>query len=271
MITVMNELEYATDLLNGGKIECGDKHALSTLAKYCRYYDMSNTQAKQTLSSWYKERFPDCPKSQCDKSIVQAIKSAEKYPLIAVDEIIITKPEIERILSIESPKTREGFNGCHGKNSKSLKKIAFTLLCFAKFELAKGRDEPWVNIPYKDLFKIARVRVTNDLKTQYIKDLIDLGFVEPTMRASSYLLKVLFVEDGDTAVAVDNLSETGALFEQVYLGKKLIKCKNCGAIIKQTTSNKKYCKKCAKIVDARKKLEKMRKTRNERKASQSAS
>jgi len=177
MITVMNELEYATDLLNGGKIECGDKHALTFLAKYCRYYELGNTQTKQTLNSWYKERFPDHPKLQCDKAIAHAIKSADKYPFITVDKITITKPEIERILSIKSPKTRGGFNGCHGKNLKSLKKIAFTLLCFSKFELAKGKNEPWVNIPYKDLFNVARVRVTNDLKTQYVKDLIDLGLV----------------------------------------------------------------------------------------------
>lgn len=171
MITIMNELAYATDLLNGGKIECGDKHALSALAKYCRYYDMSNTQTKQTLSNWYKERFPDCPKPQCDKAIAQAIKSAEKYPLVAVDEIAVTKPEIERILSIESPKIREGFNGCRGKNSKSLKKLAFVLLCFAKFELAKGKKEPWVNVPYTDLFNIARIRLSNDRRILYVKTL----------------------------------------------------------------------------------------------------
>lgn len=271
MITIMNELEYATNLLNGGKIECGDKHALSTLAKYCRYCEMSNTQTKQTLSSWYKERFPDRSKLQCDKAIVQAIKTAERYPLVTIDNIVVTKPEIEKILNIRSPKTREGFNGSYGKNSKSLRKLAFVLLCFAKFELAKGKTEPWVNIPYKDLFNIARVRVIDCRKIQYIKDLIDLGLVEPTMRASSYLLKVLFVEDGEAALTVDNLSETGALFEQVYFGKRFIKCEYCGKTIEKTTGNQKYCKKCANKANSEKAVLRMREKRAERKVMQSTS
>lgn len=263
MKAIMNELEYATDLMNGGKIKHGDTHALETLAKYCRYFDLDKTQTRQTLNSWYKERFPDRPKSQCYKEIERAIKIAAKYPLVAIDEINVTKPEIERILAIKSPPTRE--DGRRGLNAKSLQKLAFTLLCFAKFELAKGRSEPWVNIPYKDLFRISRVRVVNDLKIQYLKDLKDLGLIKHTMRASSFLLKVLFIEDGDTALTVSDLNELGALFEQIYFGIRYLRCGYCGKIIKRN-GRRKYCTECAKKVNAQKALENMRRNRARDKA-----
>lgn len=263
MFTTLNELEYATNLLNGGKIECGEKHALSCLAKYYHYYGKDKSQIKQMLNSWYNEHFPDRLQPHRSKEIKSAMVAAEKYPILTIDEIIITKPEIQRILGIKSPKTDERERR---RNTKSLQKLAFTLLCFAKFEIAKGKAEPWVNIPYKDLFKFSRVNVVDSLKTQYLKDLINLGLIEHTMKASSYLLKVLFVENGETALTVHNLNETGILFEQVYFGKKYFRCEYCGEMAIMTNGKQKYCRKCVKKANAKKAAENMRKLRAKAKA-----
>lgn len=251
---IMNEKKYAEDIINGGELKNGFDYTLVVIGKYYKYNGLNSSQIKNKLEEFVSKYKPDISDRQRDKMISKHINNLEKYSsqLAEVLEIVITKPEIEKINSIKP----------HKYKAHNIKKLAFTLLCLAKFRVAKGK-QPIVYMDYGKIFKHADIHTSKTTRGLYLRELIDNGLIErATTRVDGTALRILFIEDGKKAVSVTDLNQAGKFYDQ-YCGVRFTTCERCDKMIKKTNNRMKYCPDCAAVINRQKTLERMRAAREE--------
>lgn len=252
MNIVMNERKYAESVLSGGNVDSGRNklYTIGVVAKYYHAIGYNNREMKVAVGNLIKEKFPTASDKCTDSWVKKSLEIAKRYPLYEIDEIVITKPEIALINSLHSERFID----------RNLKKFAFTLLCFAKFEGMKGVKECWVNTEWKQIFAAAGIKgMTVDKQCSMIYELYSSGYIDLNSKIKSHGIKVLGVRYGDTEIVVNNINECGYVFEE-YNGKKFVKCEKCGAMVPKTNGRVKYCHNCAVEIDREKARERMRKT-----------
>lgn len=235
---VMNERKYAEDILNGSEFVDAPAFAAKVMAKYFKSkgYKKSQitTEIKQFLVEHTKYTAPAIKKIT-DK----AIAISDKYPLYEIDKIVVTKPEIEKIKSVHSTAVKD----------YRLHQFAFSLLCFSKYFALRGMEKGWINAKWSDIFTAAHLPGLNtERKIVLVKELIRSGLIRVPLKSDDECVQVLFTEDGDPEVIVDDINEVGFIFEE-YEGKRFIKCQRCGCRVPVTNGRAKLCKPCGVIVD----------------------
>ncbi|MDE7360532.1 MAG: hypothetical protein K2N38_01215 [Oscillospiraceae bacterium] len=251
MTFVMNEKKYAETIIRGGDID-KNKNRLYTanvMARYYRHIGYDDREIKVAVERLIREKIPDAPDSSVDFWVRKSVETSKKRPLCVVDGIVVTKPEMERIKAIHSDKY----------DDSRVQKLAFTLLCLAKFGAAGGIKDHWVNTKYKHVFSIANIKgLTVEKQCLYIHDLYKTGYIDIIRKIESHGIKVLGVEDGEPEVEVKDINEAGMVFEE-YSGKKFVRCEKCGKMVPVTNGRNLYCSKCAAEIDREKARERMRK------------
>ena len=58
-----------------------------------------------------------------------------------------------------------------------LERLAFTLLCLAKYNATRHVGSYWVNLDFKDIFSLARVTCKKDERAKKIRELLTLGYI----------------------------------------------------------------------------------------------
>lgn len=171
-----------------------------------------------------------------DAAIERAIKSAKKNELIIMDHITITKPEIEKIDSL---------------TGRQLKRLAFTLLCVAKFyHNLPGSRGMWVNTPDKEIMKMANINTSIKRQCAMFAELRDAGLIRFSNKVDNTSVEVLFAEDGDAAMEIRDYRNLGYQY-LMFHGEDYFVCEECGITEKAAarTNNrgrkKKYCQNCA--------------------------
>lgn len=246
---IMNEKKFAEDLLNGSGYGSGSSHTTAIMAKYYKSLGQSNKKIRSSLNDLIDERLPHDPvygrriwEDTKKRWIDRAVSIAGKYPLYEFDKITITKPEMEFVNSIHSDNFRD----------YRIRRFAFALLCFAKFEAARGKNNGWVNVDFKDIFAAADLKgMTNSKQCLLIHELVKMGYVYVSPVIMSNGLRVLYMKDGETEMTIDNMNEVGKVFRQ-YNGEKMIKCARCGKMVLATGRRMIYCPNCAAEVNREK-------------------
>lgn len=251
MTFVMNERKYAESILNGEGV--GDarnrSYTVGVIAKYYSAIGYNSREVKVAVEKLIRERVSGISNKYIENWVKKAVEISKKYPLYELDEIAITKPEMELIKTLHSKKFLD----------RNLRKLAFTLLCFAKFESMRGIKDNWINIEWSHIFSAANIRgVTIDKQCLMIHELYTLGYIDLNTKIESHNIKVLGVEDGEREISVKNINECGYIFEE-YNGKKFVRCERCGAMVPVTNGRNKYCRDCAKNIDREKARERMKK------------
>ena len=115
---------------------------------------------------------------------VEKISSnAGKYPLTEIPGVRITESEMLTITSI---------------HNKVLERLAFTMLCLAKFWNAKKpNNNGWVNADSKELFQYARISSKAIDREIRIGQLQDMGLLEFPKRNGNMNCRVTFINDDD--------------------------------------------------------------------------
>ena len=249
---VLNEREWAENMILARQL---GKKPIETLSRVARYYCQIEGYSKKAVRNKIEEFL-----IQCDPGVIlvkwgdildRITKTADKYPLIQVDGVDVTEAELDVIKSL---------------NGKQLQRLAFTLLCVAKYwNLAQPNNNDWVNTSDKDIMKMANVSTSVQRQSLMLHDMNKADIIGFSKRVDSLNLQVKFIENkSPVKLHITDFRNLGSQY-LMFCGESYFQCENCGITIKKRSNVQKYCPDCAAEMYIRKSVESvMRKRSNER-------
>lgn len=237
---ILNEEKYAKDLYDGKN---QDVKSIMAKIRYITRYLVHSEQKKdedvyKETVKWLNKYHNNFDESSYSNVISNAIKSAKKYPFYIIDNIKITRSELEVISSL---------------NNLRAEKILFVLLCMAKQQcMANGFINGLVKYSITDLCKSARVSVPADDREYILYEIVQNGLLDYPKKNNTQCLIVNFINTDEIVLELNEVDCQELAY--VYLnwkndGNGYTKCQMCNRLMKQSkTKPKKYCEECAKEV-----------------------
>ena len=251
---ILNEKKYVQDIHDGKNNDV--KSVLLKIGYITRYFlhSLNQTDEENYKSSveWLSKYHDNFDEVYYSNLISDAIKVAHKKPFYCIENITITKSELDIISSLDNLRAE---------------KILFVLLCMAKQQaISYGFTNGLVKYSITDLCKAARISVPADEREYILYNIVQKGFLDYPKKNNTQCLIVNFIDNDSEAVL--NLNESDC-YELAYLylswknnGKGYTKCQRCGRMIKQSkTKPKKYCEECAQEVERANNRERVRRYR----------
>lgn len=234
---VLNEKDYAAELLRFGNVGKSPLAAAEVLARYYLAQGFGTKQVKELLSQFLAEHWDGYNRVLWDDTLLELVKQARGIPLLDIDSIGVTQRELNRIAEV---------------SEKKLRRLAFALLCLAKYGNAKStQNNDWVSVKkYKHtgIFRSAKVAGTEKERCHCIKQLRDAGFLEYSKAVDNINLRVLFVDhESPPAAAVRDFENLGYEYRRLC-GEPYFECRECGHLSRRHSNAQKYCPACAKIL-----------------------
>ena len=171
--------------------------------------------------------------------VQQIIKSVKKSSLKLVEHVYITQSELDFISRL---------------NDIKLEKIAFVILCLAKYH-NEVSEEPDNCIYFKinEIKNMARINMNKVDFEYFYGNLYDVGALQENNSPTSIISIVNFVSTDANDSIVLELSEVDYLeLAYVYLswknnGDGYARCQKCNRLMRKgKTKPRKYCEECAK-------------------------
>lgn len=195
---------------------------------------------KKDILEFLKTYAPDLSLPRWEPAIDRQIKLLEKYHLIEVDSIGITQSELGTIQKLDKP---------------MLRKLAFTLLCIAKFKNSVNpKNNDWVSCSDKEIFRLANIQKNIVEQSKLFRELRDANLLRFSKIVDNLNVQMLFIDKEGVPVRfiVDfrNLGNQAlAMYDNSYF-----KCEKCGLWVCQNKNGtKKYCHNCEKYIPIEKK------------------
>lgn len=243
MSIVLNENEWAYEKIRSRTL---GKKPSETLRRVARYYIDSKyprAEVRNKLNSFLIQCDPLASLPKWAVTLDYAVEYAEKHEAIIIDNIPITRNEMEKINSL---------------NGKQARRLAFTLLCLAKYwKIVIPDSDYWVNSSDSEIMSLANINTSIRRRGLLYSELYEAGLVQFSKKIDSTNLKVLFVQDGDIALDVSDFRNLGYQYLK-YQGAPFFECQNCGITVKYDSPGKgrtqKYCKSCATEIAIRQRV-----------------
>lgn len=234
MTVVLKENEWAYEHIMANDL--GDKPS-ETLKRVARYYidkGYSTANVKKQLDTFILKCNPTASLPKWADTIDRAVSFASKYSSINIESINITDKEMSKIDALEG---------------KQLKRLAFTLLCLAKYWVYASPDSNyWVNNKDTEIMKLANINTSVKRQGLMYGTLRELGMVQFSKKVDNTNVRVCFAEDGEVVLRVTDLRNLGYQY-LMYHGEPYFECKCCGLTTKyrnpSKTGGQKYCAECA--------------------------
>lgn len=235
---VMNENKWAKEMIDERSL---GKKPYETLRRVARYYIDELGYEKKDVRNALDEFILACnPASSLVKwsdTADRAVSHAMKNKAIIIDSIDITEPELNKISTVDSIQAQ---------------RLAFTLLCLSRYwDIANGSSDHWVNTKDNEIMKMANVSVSTKRQCLLYSQLNELGMVQFSRRVDNTNVRVVFCEDGDTAMSITDLRNLGYQY-LLYRGGPYKVCESCGLTFKlnnrKTGRPQKYCPSCAAAI-----------------------
>lgn len=143
------------------------------------------------------------------------------------------------------------------------RKFLFTCMVLSKYY-----GSEWINVPYKDIFKLSNISLSNKERLKFIGGMYDNNYIGISYSNTNNSLRIPSAEKGELVMKIRNFDNLGnKLLAHLKDGYKTcvgIKPDGsiCGKLIKVTNNRMKYCKECAKFMDSINKRERMETLRN---------
>lgn len=258
MTIVLNEEEWAMDMIRNRSL--GAK-PVETLRRVARYYIDNNCpigSIRKMLESFIIQCDPMASVPKWAQSIDYAISRALKTPALKIDYIPVTAQELSKIDEL---------------NGKQIKRLAFTLLCLAKYwDLATGSNSHWVNSKDSEIMHMANINTSIKRQSIMYRMLNEAGMVSFSKKVDNTNVKVCFISDGEAAIKISDFRNLGYQYMK-YCGEPFFECQNCGVTSKYNNPSRGrkqiYCKDCAVEVAIRQRVNSVMKYRNKNKEKQS--
>lgn len=239
---VLNEKGYAERCLSSGIPEAGTIYqVLFILAKYYAHtLEFKKPEIIVALQEFVAKHYPryDTSKEEIDKYIEKYAASAKGSQYHEIDGVWITPKEVKKIEALQYT---------------SLRKLAFTLLCIAKFNNLKNHSNDfWVNEDYKSIFSMANVIVNADARYDLMRSLYLAGFIEFAKGITNLNVRVIVAEQKDTYdksagdFCVDDFRTLGYEYLYRVQHENFIRCGECGILVRgNENGTRRYCNKCS--------------------------
>lgn len=234
MSIVLNEYEWAERAIKDRVLGKKPYETLSRIAKYYTYKSYNRRDVRRLLGEFILQCEPSASIVAWSDTIESAAKSANKYPLVIIESINITAPEMEKISALPG---------------RPIRRLAFTLLCIAKYMHAVSENTNyWVTTPDNEIMKMANISTSIRRQSSMFGQLKDLGFIRFSKQIDNLSVQVLFAEAGEVVMRVSDFRNLGYQYMK-YHGEPYFECANCGITekIKNPSSGRppKYCPQCA--------------------------
>jgi hypothetical protein len=240
MSIILNEYEWAERAIKEKLLGKKPYETLSRVAKYYTYKNYTRREVRRLLDEFLLQCEPSVSLVTWSDTLDSAAKSAVKYPLVMIDSIDITKPEMARIATLPG---------------KPIRRLAFTLLCIAKYmHKVSENTNYWVTTPDNEIMKMANISTSIKRQSSMFGQLKDEGMIRFSKQIDNLSVQVLFAEPGDTVLRITDFRNLGYQYMK-YLGDPYFECSNCGLTdkIKNPSSGRppKYCPQCAAEIRTR--------------------
>lgn len=240
---ILNEEKYAKTIYDGKNKEV--KSIMSKIRYITRYFlyqeNKSDEENYQATVEWMKKNHINFDESCYSNLISDAVKKAHKYPFYKIDNIKITKSELDMISALGNLRAE---------------KVLFVLLCMAKQQsIANGFTNGLVKYSITELCKMARISVPADDREYILYDIVQKGLLGYPKKNNTQCLIVNFINEDDEAVLTLDEVDCQEL-AYIYLNwknnnKGYTRCERCNRLIKQSKNGiRKYCEACGVAVEA---------------------
>lgn len=233
MTIVLNEHEWARDMIESRSLGAKPFETLSRVAKYYIDKDYSKKEVRGLLDTFLLQCEPTASLPKWSETLDYAVARALKYDAIKIDCIEITKPEMERIDALDG---------------KQIRRLAFTLLCLAKYwDIVNPQGDHWVNSKDSEIMRMANINTSIKRQSLMYFNLNEVGMVQFSKKVDNTNVRVCFISPGETVMTITDFRNLGYQYLK-YHGEPYFECKNCGITVKNenTTGRKpKYCRECA--------------------------
>lgn len=234
MTVVLKENEWAYEHIMANDLSDKPSETLKRVARYYIDKGYSTANVKKQLDTFILKCNPTASLPKWADTIDRAVSFASKYPSINIESINITDKEMSKIDALEG---------------KQLKRLAFTLLCLAKYWVSASPDSNyWVNNKDTEIMKLANINTSVKRQGLMYWTLRELGMVQFSKKVDNTNVRVCFAEDGEVVLRVTDLRNLGYQY-LMYHGEPYFECKCCGLTTKyrnpSKTGGQKYCSECA--------------------------
>lgn len=240
-----NELNDMEDIAVGKNLEkFGVNEIVNMLARYNLFIRNLDYEAnRQSIKSFIDVALTNVDMNKFANSINLAVKKASDRPIINIEEIIITKNELDVIKSL---------------NDIKQEKILFVILAVAKYNYAlyDGKHGYTMFCKYIELFKMARVTVPMSERPYFMQFATLSGLVEIPNSPKSISLKPKFIDEDGTPELILKERDFKDL-AYTYLAYKnprdFRRCTTCGGYFKKSKNLSNLgiqkCKDCSTKTD----------------------
>lgn len=244
MSIVLNEYEWAEQMIKNHELGKKPIETISRVAKYYYANQYSKQEVRKLLDTFLMQCDPSASLVHWSDTLDRVTKGVDRFPLIRLEEISVTKNELSKIELLKG---------------KQIRRLAFTLLCIAKYwNAVSDANNHWVNSSDKEIMQMANINTSIKRQSMMFGELRDAGFIRFSKKIDNLNVQVLFIEDGEVAIHIQDLRNIGYQYLKYY-GEPYFDCANCGLTVKiqEPTRGRrqKYCPSCAVELHTRQKIE----------------
>ena len=241
---VLNEYDWAERAIESRELGKKPVETLSRVSKYYLANKYTKREIRRLLDDFMLQCDPHVSLVRWSDTLDRLVRNADKYPLIQLDGIAVTRPEMDRIDALKK---------------RQLCRLAFTLLCVSKYwDMVSPNNRHWVNTEDSEIMKMANINTSIQRQSLLFSELRDAGLVEFSKKVDNINVRVVFMEDGEVVMHVRDFRNLGYQYLK-YHGGPYIECANCGLIVKSQSMDKgrrqKYCSSCAAEIHTKQKVD----------------
>lgn len=207
------------------------------LARYNYFIcEMNNDDNYKSVLKYLQSNGQNINEENVYQIIDDCVKKAKKYQFQQVNEVCITKSEMNFIEQL---------------NDIKKEKIAFVLLASAKYyDAVRGVHKHTAYMGNSDICKLARITIPASERNVFMQFAYDDGILSRHSRAASTEKKVLFVSQDNNDKTILRLEESDFKdLAYTYLAyktpHKFRRCVTCRRWIRIDSGNRRLCKECA--------------------------
>lgn len=234
MSIVLDEYEWAKKRIEDHDLGKKPVETLSRVAKYYKKEGYDKAEIRKFLDIFLVQCDPSVSLVRWSDTLDKVAKGAEKFPLIQLDGIDVSDQELEQIAALDG---------------KQLRRLAFTLLCTAKYwDAISERNNHWVNSPDREIMKMANINTSVKRQSAMFSELREKGLIRFSKKIDNLNVQVIFMEPGEPAIHIRDFSNLGYQYMKYY-GGPYFECECCGTTVRMQNPSKgrrqKYCPECA--------------------------
>lgn len=255
MSLILNELEWAEKQISDRNLGKKPTETLTRIAKYYYSQSYSKRDIRNMLDDFILQCDPHASLVRWSDVLDRIAKNVNKYRIIALDGVMITKGELETII---------------GLKKSQLQRLAFTLLCVSKYwDAVSPSNNHWVNCTDAEIMQMANMKPTLKRQSELFGILRDAGLIRFSKKVDNLNVQVVFgseeASDEENELFIQDFRNLGFQLLK-YMGGPYFECSNCGIVTKhvpQSTGRPvKYCPDCAAEIRIRQNIDSVMRHRN---------